>query len=195
MNPKQQEIARLLRAGLDAYGDGDAESAVRAWNAVLALDPHNADARDYIDSVDAEPELGAPMDEAPLGACEPTLLDEVVALLDSGREIDAHARLEAARGAPGARPDLETLALGELVRARLLPIYRAGFGAEAAPRATGDPRQLDALGLSDAAQALHEACDGRTGVDALPAACGLDAFDTYHQLSILVDAGFVSVYA
>ena len=35
MNAKQKEIARLLRVGLDHYGDGDTDAAVRAWNAVL----------------------------------------------------------------------------------------------------------------------------------------------------------------
>ena len=53
MNAKQKEVARLLREGLDAYGEGDAEAAVRAWQAVLALDPRNADALDYIESLDA----------------------------------------------------------------------------------------------------------------------------------------------
>ena len=51
------------------------------------------------------------------------------------------------------------------------------------------------LGLSAAACAVHGACDGNQRVDQLPAVCGLDAFDTLHQLSVLVDAGLVSVYA
>ena len=41
MEAKQQEIARLLRIGLDHYGKEDAAAAVGAWNAVLALDPGN----------------------------------------------------------------------------------------------------------------------------------------------------------
>jgi len=193
VNAKQQEIARLLRKGLDAYGEDDAEAAVYAWNAVLALDPNNSDARDYIDSIGVaaeEPEV-APVPVAEGSGAGP--LDEVIALLEQGREVDAHARLLAS--AADVAPDLETLAVVDLVRAKLLPIYRAGFGRDAMPRAAGDAAQLEALCLTEAACAVHRACNGATLLAALPAASGLDAFDTFHHLSVLVDAGLVSVYA
>ena len=206
MTPKQQEIGRLLRVGLDHYGDGDAEAAVYAWNAVLALDPNNPDARDYIDSVASVDsldlvELVDVVDEEPstggvaLAAGEQTLLGETVQLLGEAREVDALALLESSLASAGGELDLETLAVFELVRAQLLPIYRAGFRDEAMPRAGGNSAQLEELGLSPGAIALHAACDGRTRVEALPRASGLDAFETLHQLSVLVDTGLVSLYA
>ena len=193
MNAKQKEIARLLRVGLDHYGDGDTDAAVRAWNAVLALDPRNADASDYIESVDAGTGEEREEEETPLGTGVRPLLEQVIDLLDAGREIDAFAALDGAVQRDSA--DLEALAVLELVRARLLPLYRAGFGSDATPRATSDAVRLTALGLGEGALAVHAACDGRTSIEALPAASGLDAFDAFRELGALVDAGLVSVYA
>lgn len=194
MDPKQQEIARLLREGLDHYGEGDADAAVHAWNAVLALDPDNADARDYIDSVDAGADE-EPSEDIVLLDAELTLLEAAVGLLADAREVDALAVLGSAMESAEGELDLETLAVYELVRARLLPIYRAGFRADVTPRATGGAVQLEALGLPPAALALHAACDGKTAIEGLSAATGLDCFETFHQLSVLVDTGLVSLYA
>ena len=192
MNAKQREIARLLRTGLDHYGDGDSESAVRAWNAILALDPHNADARDYIDSVEEGTAQEVQDAHRPLEAGEQTLLEEAVGLAAQGREKQAHALVESQVDASGLDP--ETLAVVELVRARLLPVYRAGFRRDALPRAAGDASQLCEWGLPAPAHALHAHCDGRTTIEELPEVSGLDAFDTLHHLSMLVDAGLVSIY-
>jgi hypothetical protein len=191
MNAKQDEIARLLRAGLDAYGEEDADAAVRAWNSVLALDPGNLDARDYSDSVHAGEDEAKDEASAPFDAGEQTLLEETVDRLRQGREVDALAVIQSA--AASAELDLEMLAVFELVRARLMPIYRAGFREDAIPRAVGDAAQLDALCLPKGARALHAACDGRTPIGTLAAASGLDPFDTLHQLSVLVDTELVSI--
>ena len=191
MNAKRTEIARLLRAGLDAYGDDDSGGALNAWNAVLALDPQNADATDYIESLDGGGSEVDPEPVIPGESTEQTLFEETIDLVAQGRVHEAYALLE--YGTAGAALDLDTLAVFDLVRATLLPLYRAGFGATARPRSTVAASQIAALELSDASRGLVAACDGLNTVDALGPACGLDDFEALHQLRGLVDMGIVSM--
>ena len=51
-NSKVEEIERLLRVGLDHYGYDEVGDAMIAWRGVLALDPGNAEAADYIKTAD-----------------------------------------------------------------------------------------------------------------------------------------------
>ena len=51
-NSKLEEIDRLLREGLDHYGYDDVAAAILVWKGVLALDPGNVEAADYIKTAD-----------------------------------------------------------------------------------------------------------------------------------------------
>jgi hypothetical protein len=42
------EIGRLMSRGLDLYALGQVEEAAGCWRRVLELDPHHAEARDYL---------------------------------------------------------------------------------------------------------------------------------------------------
>jgi len=48
------EVTRLLKRGLNHYGLGDLESAIASWEQVLAHDPENRAALDYLESARAE---------------------------------------------------------------------------------------------------------------------------------------------
>ena len=50
-----RQIAQLLSEGLDAYGADDVDGAISAWERVIALDPENAEALDYISSAGSPP--------------------------------------------------------------------------------------------------------------------------------------------
>ncbi len=49
-DPLGDSIQVLLQAGLDHYGRGDVDSAVRCWTEVLELNPNQEQARDYLDA-------------------------------------------------------------------------------------------------------------------------------------------------
>jgi tetratricopeptide (TPR) repeat protein len=51
------EIRRLMARGLDLYALGQIEEATACWRQVLARDPQNAEARDYLHAAagDGEP--------------------------------------------------------------------------------------------------------------------------------------------
>lgn len=63
---KRQEITRLIKRGLNAYGLGDVRAAIQCWEAVLALDPENGPARDYLETAyDEVREAGSPKTAPP----------------------------------------------------------------------------------------------------------------------------------
>ena len=49
---KTDVVASLLQKGLDAYGENDVPGAITAWREVLALDPDNTEALDFIETAD-----------------------------------------------------------------------------------------------------------------------------------------------
>ncbi|MFO0560396.1 MAG: hypothetical protein U0269_20440 [Polyangiales bacterium] len=91
------EIDALLEAGLKAYGNNDADTAVRCWRRVLELQPTNAQAKDFL--ITAGFEL--------VGAREPSAVDDG----DARGELRARVELLV------KERKLEQ-ALGELDRAR-----------------------------------------------------------------------------
>jgi tetratricopeptide (TPR) repeat protein len=62
MRPSQDDdIARLLKRGLNYYGLGEVESAIACWEKARALDPENPAVRDYLET--AYEELSDAKDE------------------------------------------------------------------------------------------------------------------------------------
>ncbi|MEZ4218795.1 MAG: hypothetical protein R3E88_20155 [Myxococcota bacterium] len=189
MAANRDEIDRLLREGLDLYGNDDVDGAVHAWKRVLELDAGNADARDYIEAAGAEPARGAA--DTAHDRRDATLLEEALALAAGGGLADAHALLEGGLRADDL--DLESLAVLELVRARLLPAYRDRFATGGAPRLAVPAGDLARYHLPAQAAFLVSLCDGRTPLDDLAEAAGMDEFDVLHNLGGLVDSGLVSI--
>ena len=183
-----EQIATLLREGLHDYGEGQVDAAVRAWARVLELDPGNADARDYIDSVGVVAEWAEP-GPAEIDSVELGLLEETLSLASSGRLDDAYRLIEG--GMEGQELDLEALAVMELVRGRLIPVYRAAFEASGPPQLSVESSEILKFNLPPQARGLVSLCDGSTDVADLPGASGMDDFDTLYNLKGLVDAGLV----
>ncbi len=97
---KRERISRLLREGLDHYGEGRNAEAVRAWNEVLYLDPSHAEASDYLASAGAP----APARSAPESAgAGGDLVPEALRLLRAGELEPALELLEAASRSQAGR--------------------------------------------------------------------------------------------
>lgn len=62
---RKQDVTRLLKRGLNQYGLGDLEGAIRHWEEALALDPGNRAARDYLDTAYEENSKPAAPSAAP----------------------------------------------------------------------------------------------------------------------------------
>lgn len=64
---KENEIARLLKRGLNHYGLGELDAAIVCWERVRALDPDNQAARDYLETA-YEERAEADQAETPVSA-------------------------------------------------------------------------------------------------------------------------------
>jgi len=187
----EEEIAQLLRRGLDHYGGDEVDAALRCWQRVLELDPANADATDYIEAAGREPARGAEAAASSLNERDRNLIDEALRLAAGGGLEDAYRLIEGAAGS-GAL-DLETATVVELLRARLRAAYARVFDAAARPRLAKGPDAIARHALPEGASFLVSLCDGRNDVADLVASSGMDAFEALHNLKGLLDAGIVSV--
>lgn len=189
LEEKRERISRLLREGLDHYGEGRSAEAVRAWNEVLHLDPSHAEASDYLASAGAPvpaPARGAPASAGAGG----DLVPEALRLLRAGELEPALELLEAAsRSQAGC---LELQGYLEMARGRLVERYRERVGGLAAvPALRIAPGDVLKFNLPATAGFLLSLVDGQTTVEELISLSGLDAFETLRVLAGLVDAGIV----
>jgi tetratricopeptide (TPR) repeat protein len=177
-----ERTARLLAEGLDAFGRDDIDGAVASWREALALDPSNREARDYLESagVSVRP------------ASDRAATARALALAEKG---DAEQALVLLQGAVERTPgDLEAQAALDLVRAQLFVACRAQVGSlDARPRLKVRPDQLSRFDLPPEAGFLVSLLDGRTRIDQLTSAGGLDAFEVLHLLARLARAGIVEI--
>jgi tetratricopeptide (TPR) repeat protein len=183
------EIRRLMTRGLDLYALGQVEEATACWRQVLARDPGNAEARDYLQAAVGDAE-GASA-RAGVG---PAGLPEAIALLRAG---ELQQGLELLETLVGREPnDLEAQAFLELTRGALLRSYRARVGrGAAAPRVRIAPAEVMKYNLPAAAGFLLSLIDGRLSVEELLAVSGMDPFETLRALTNLLDAGIVEARA
>jgi hypothetical protein len=186
---KRERIARLLREGLDHYGEGRSGDAARAWNEVLFLDPAHAEARDYLATLGAEGHPAARPAPAP-SAGGSDLAKDAVRLMREGNLEAALELLEAASRRDASRLDLQGYL--EMIRSRLLERYRERVGGPAAVPVLRLPAdQVLRFNLPATAGFLLSLVDGQTCVEDLLSLSGLDAFEALRVLAGLLDAGIV----
>ena len=179
-----ERVARLLAEGLEHFGQDRVEQAVSCWRRVLALEPSQREARDYLESAgvslatpgDGRARLAAALARAEAGAPEEALALLVEATADAPEQLEAQAALD-------------------LVRAGLYLQHRQRLAGAARPRLCVDAEQLMRLDLAPEAGFLLSLLDGRTRIEELMTVSGLDPFDVLHLLSRLERGGIVEIVA
>jgi hypothetical protein len=209
---KQDKIDRLMREGLNHYGMGAVEEALRSWREVLRLEPGHAEARDFVATAEEAAHAAAappPRREKPA----PAQVHEHAAadlpqdegdrslddLVSEGQRLVREQELEAGLDLleAVARRDpmrLEVHGHIEDVRSRLVKRYRDRMGDLG-----GVPRL--SLGLSDVmkfnlpahAGFMLSLIDGDTSVGDIVSLSGMDSFEALRVLNGLVEAGIVSL--
>jgi len=188
---KEEQITRLLAEGLDHFGSGSEFEAIEAWRAVLHLDPHNDEARDYLRTVartggEGESELSESAVEA--------IGDEARQLSRRGDFEGAYDLLRSGVVEPGADLTLETFV--DIVRVRLVRAYRRELGdLDSVPVLSQDGAELTQYNLPPNAGFMLSLLDGSTSLNDLITISGMDAFDALRTLRGLVNVGIVELRA
>ena len=190
-NDTKEEIASLLRTGLDAYGENDVPGAITAWREVLALDPENTDALDFIETADRR---RFPRDDD--GGCgrvavaQQRVVMEARSLIADGNFEESFELLQ--RAAAAGDFDLDLEATVELVRANLFKIYRDSVGdLKGIPTLAADRSEITKFNLPSDAGFLLSLVDGVMDLDSLMTVSGMDAFEALRTTKNLIDVGIV----
>lgn len=191
---KDEEIARLLAVGLDAYGMGEVSEAMIAWREALRLDPANREARDYIQSADRRQAPDLPGDRGTGPDPDPAaeLVREARRLLHNG---DFETALDLFVTASEQAPDrLETQGYVDMLRSRLFKLYRARVGdLDTVPELRVDPASITRFNLPTDAGFVLSLVDGRTPLCDVISLSGMDAFEALRVMHGLVDARIVEI--
>ena len=191
----EDKIGELLREGLDHYGADEIGRAIQTWEQVLALDPENAEAKDYLQTADRRSVPRPPSGPAPL---KPSSKAEI--LLDTRERIldqDYEGALGFLSGADAAeQTGLELQAMTELVRSRLLSSYHERVGALASiPELLVDAGKITQFDLPPDAGFVLSLVDGATSVADMISVSGMDPFDALRILQGLLESEIVSMRA
>lgn len=198
-----KRIERLLREGLDCFGESNVARAIACWEEVLRLDPENAEALDYLETARvsgeaepedeefefAEPDSGATPGDRRDRQLE-AVLREAQALL---RKRDLEGALGRFQTAAEMEPErIEIEGYIDMVRSRLVKGYRERVGdGRAIPKLLVDLNEVTRYKLPADAGFLLSLMDGATRVDELVSLSGMDAFEALRILNTLIDSGIV----
>jgi hypothetical protein len=187
---KQSEIARLLVEGLDHYGEDAIGKAIQTWRAVLALDSHNAEALDYIQTADRRDQRRLPLGEQMSDAAR-NVVHAVTGLVEQG---DLEGALDLLRSPiDNEGTALEYEATVELVRSNLLRSYSQRVGDLAGVPVQKADGEITAYNLPPDAGFVISLIDGTTSVADIISLSGMDSFEALRIVGHLLDAGIVEI--
>jgi tetratricopeptide (TPR) repeat protein len=185
------QIEKLLAEGLEFYGLGDTSDAFVAWKKVLALDPENAQALDFISSADRR---RFPREEEAAPAALASPLEEARQMMAEHQYDEALEFLQ--NPASTAPQGVELHALVELLRGLLHREHRARIGdLSRVPVRQADDAALTQYNLPTNAGFLLSMLDGATSLEDVISVSGMDAFDALKTVTGLLDAGLVELRA
>jgi hypothetical protein len=190
---KEDQITRLLAEGLEHYGCDEIAPAIEAWRGVLALDPRNTEALDFLQTADRRDQRRLPLEEQMSDSARRIVYQAKMMI----GQADWEGALELLRSSAGSEPAaLEYEATVEIVRSRLLRRYteRVGNldGVLAMSGASGD---LTGLNLPSDAGFMLSLIDGTTCLADLISLSGMDAFEALRIVGDLLDSDVLEMRA
>jgi hypothetical protein len=190
---KEDKVAHLLAEGLDHFGNDEIGLALAAWRGVLAVDPGNAEALDYINTADRRDQRRLPLADQ-LSDTARRILHEVRAMIERS---DWEGALDLLRSNNEAEPPaLEYEATIEIMRSRLLRKYAARVGKlEAVPVLRDAGGDLTRYNLPSDAGFVLSLIDGTTRLADLISLSGMDAFEALRIVGHLLDAEILEMRA
>ncbi len=193
MEDRSEEIAALLQEGLDAYGEDEVGRAIDAWRKVLAIDPDQTEALEFIQTADRR---SVPREEHVATNRTDRAQDDIVA--EARRRIsqgEFEQALDLLMNASEGRPfSLELEATIELVRSALFMHYRLSIGdLGSIPVLASDASEITEYNLPPNAGFLLSLLDGTTDLESLVTVSGMDTFEALRTTKNLIDVGIVTM--
>jgi hypothetical protein len=186
---EQEQIDRLLRDGLDHYGIDEIAEALRLWERVLALDPDNSQALDYLGAAERR---SVPRPRKNVDGDAKSALERSRDMMRRGEDAAAYDLLHSLESAD--KVDLEFEATVDLVRSRLYKGYLERVAdMDCVPLMRADLGTLEQYDLPPGAGFLLSAVDGDTSVADLISLSGSDVFQALHVFNGLLDAGILEL--
>jgi hypothetical protein len=209
---KEDKIERLMREGLNHYGMGAVEEALRSWREVLKLDPDHPEARDFVATAEEAAHAAVPPPRPKLSPVEVEVHEHAAAELADGgdeaalddlvsegqrlvREQELEAGLDLLEAVARRDPmRLEVHGHIEEVRGRLLKRYRDRMGdLGGVPRLSLGLSEVMKFNLPAHAGFMLSLIDGDTSIGDIVSLSGMDSFGALRVLNGLIDAGIVSL--
>ena len=172
---KRADLERLLAEGLEHYGEDAIGKAIQTWRLVLDIDPHSAEALDYIHTADRREQRHLPFAEQ----MSDTTRNVVHAAGGLIEKRDWEGALDLLRSVEDSEPaSLEFEATVELVRSRLLRHYTERVAnLDGVPAVRADSADLTGLDLPSEAGFMISLIDAKTRLTDLISLSGMDAFE------------------
>jgi hypothetical protein len=188
---KEDQIARLLAEGLEHYGCDEVVPAIKAWRAVMGLDPSNAEALDFLQTADRRDQRRLPVGDQ-MSDSDRQTVHQVNGMIQNS---EWEAALDLLRSRSDSEPTaLEYEATVEIVRSRLLRRYTKRVGnLDGIPSLKDGTGDLTSHNLPSDAGFMLSLIDGTTGMADLISLSGMDAFEALRIVGSLLDADILEM--
>jgi len=201
-----QSIQELLEKGLYHYGVGEIDKALSFWREVLALDPDNETAREYIEiETGRSPKEGPQEDHSTESAPAAAKINEVVsapvpqAFMEGQRHLQSYNWERAVEAFSEAHKNQPS----QLYYWAHVPLSRAGLIKDVLVRLGGDDKYLNLTeSLADLSRRkkfnqeegfVLSLLSGEMTLDDIVSLSPMPRFQTFQILYHLLDEGLVSV--
>ncbi len=190
---KEDQIARLLAEGLEHYGCDEIVPAIKAWRAVMSLDPSNTEALDFLQTADRRDQRRLPVGDQ-MSDSDRRMVHQVNGMIQNA---EWEAALDLLRSRSDSEPTaLEYEATVEIVRSRLLSRYTKRVGnLDGIPSLKDGTGDLTSHNLPSDTGFMLSLIDGTTGMADLISLSGMDAFEALRIVGSLLDDDILEMRA
>ena len=184
---KNEKILHIFESGLDSFAQGDFVAAQKMWKKVLAADPGNELAMDYIRSIEEE----VPFEDKKVIYRE--LLEEAIRLIGKNQFDPAYELLQMI--IHENPEDEKAQKFLDTTKGLLLKDYLSEVGdTGSAVKLKKNMEDIMKINLTKESAYIISMIDGSSSVDELLALSGIDRFLFMRNLTMLLRNGIVTFH-
>ncbi|MCL4468340.1 MAG: hypothetical protein M1591_05350 [Deltaproteobacteria bacterium] len=184
---KNEKVLHIFESGLDSFAQGDFVAAQKMWKKVLAADPGNELAMDYIRSIEEE----VPFEDKKVIYRE--LLEEAIRLIGKNQFDPAYELLQMI--IHENPEDEKAQKFLDTTKGLLLKDYLSEVGdTGSAVKLKKNMEDIMKINLTKESAYIISMIDGNSSIDELLALSGIDRFLFMRNLTMLLRNGIVTFH-